>query len=271
MLLQLPRELQEAVYRRLNASDRARLNLAVPRASRFAADKKRERKLGILASAFKKKRATKLSNAMRYFLATVPKWDVTVTEMAEHVPEVAAVERKDQGEPSVLDRLSRGQATAADAPAILQLEGPAQGEFFASCSPTTFAALYDESPEIARAVRGMLDDDNSRSEFAFAIINRGNGALLSHMLQDHERYALPIEAFRSYLTNGDNVKRWCSYVWSRKVLFAHFEFPPALVQEMYDAALDAVDVDAMLFYESQRPEAFARATPCEPKLLNTNG
>ncbi len=95
-LADLPSELQDNVCDALHVADRARLAMALPKACaallKCTKNKRYERALGVLASAIRKKRVTKLSfMTRRHINRYVDPKDPTLAEMALHVPEVACM------------------------------------------------------------------------------------------------------------------------------------------------------------------------------------
>lgn len=97
MFTDLPFDAQEKVRDALSAGERARLMMALPKpcASRLRKDPATEKKLGVLATAIRKKRLKRLTRDVREFLEgqDVDKRDPTLAEMAVHIPEVVDVIR----------------------------------------------------------------------------------------------------------------------------------------------------------------------------------
>lgn len=115
MLLQLPLDVQERVYRMLPVDDRARLVAALPkgeplraRALPTGASRRAERTLGVIHRAVRKRRVMRMSTRMKDFLASVPLDDPTMFDIAASFPDVATARDANAVRPSDVHTLAAG-------------------------------------------------------------------------------------------------------------------------------------------------------------------
>lgn len=95
---QFPRDVQELIAYKLNVRDRTMLNCVLPKAERFV--KEYDKSLGIIRKAIVKNKVTKIRLALRDFINTLPKEDVTLKEIQDvlpdmFTPDVLEADRKD--------------------------------------------------------------------------------------------------------------------------------------------------------------------------------
>ncbi len=239
-LLDLPVELRELVYGRLPVRDRVRFNAALPRPARLrAADPGRDRRLGVLHAGVAAGKVTTLPRRARDFLESVPKSDPTLAELAATFPEVATMECVPL---EIAARTCR--LTATDADRLRAFEGFDRAEFLAKLDPTAFAALYavDELKELCDETIA-----DRRTSFVYTVISTRNEPLLEHLLARTDTYGLTRQELATTLVGTFWCEQLCKYARSRELLFKHLVLPDTEVRRLYDACVEAFDVDAMEF------------------------
>jgi hypothetical protein len=244
IFLDLPKDLQEKVFKCLDVHHRTRLNMVMPMSAKFTSNKQHDRKLSVLTSAIRKGRVAKLSRAMQDFLMTVPKWDPTLCEISQKFPEVNTIEYQETVS-SLSDKLRDGKIDKKDVQYIMEMDNYSRVSFLAKCSPDGFQLLY-EFDEIKNDWKTI-----DLMQFVFFMINCCNEGLLVHFITNPGIYGLNFNYGIGYYLNPDILKILTIHSRTREILFRHFskDISQELLKEVYTEALEALDVDAMLFYE----------------------
>lgn len=250
-MLELPALAQESIYHHLDAADRVRLNMAMPKDAKFPCDKARDKKLGVLATAIRKKRVRQLSRPMREFLATVPKTDVTWECVNREFAEAKDIEFVADPPLSLYERKRLNQLTLADLPRIQEMTLESSTYFFAGVSPEFFGELYgDDSGR--KFLMTLFAEYEVVQRFAFYVVTDLNDTLLTHILLCAASYdGLNLSMVRTHLQDERHyrVNILLSRTQTAQILLRHFTYSQAVIIEVYDAALEAFDVDRMLLYE----------------------
>lgn len=245
LLLDLPADLQEAVYKCLNVRDRARLNMALPKPMKMKANKVADRSLAILTKAIKKKRVSKLSRSIKDFLATIPKWDTTLEDISRDFSEVKDIEYKNIV-PTLKEKVRKVELTGDDIKAVLDMHKWSLSDLFQGLPPQTFKALYDIQ-ELRPAFRRLLDEMDT---FAFDLVSRhANESLLEHLLNEASYYGTTTENIKAALLQDFNAQVLAESKTTREKLFRYVTVPVEAVQKMYETAVERFDVDGLEFYE----------------------
>lgn len=244
IFLDLPRDLQEEVFKCLDVHHRMRLNMVMPMSVKFISNKHHDRKLGVLASAIRKGRVAKLSKAMQDFLRTVPKWDPTLCEISQKFPEVNTIEYQETVS-SLPEKLRHCKIDKGDVRYIMEMERNSRVILLAKCSLDAFQLLY-EFDEVKNEWKTI-----DLQQFVFEMINCSNEGLLVHFITNPGAYGLNFNHGIGYYLDNISLKILANYSHSREIIFRHFsqDISQDIVKEKYNKALEALDVDAMLFYE----------------------
>jgi hypothetical protein len=243
--LDLPKDLQEKVFKCLDVHHRTRLNMVMPMSAKFTSNKQHDRKLGVLTSAIRKGRVAKLSRVMQDFLRTVPKWDPTLCEISQKFPEVNTIEYQETVY-SLSDKLRDGKIDKEDVQYIMEMDSTSRVCFLAKCSPDGFQLLH-EFEEIKNDWKTI-----DLKQFVFFMINYGNEGLLVYFITNPGAYGLNFNYGIGYYINyTSSLKILTMQSHTREIFFRHFsqDISQELLKEVYTEALEELNVDAMLFYE----------------------
>lgn len=209
MFLDLPRDLQEKVADCLDVHDRTRLNCALPKAEQ-GCKRPKDKALGIMYHAIKKKYVKHVSLYMKQFLNDLPPGDVTVDEIARLIPTFKPSKKTSQKtdlledkKADLLDKLIAGTATEDDLVGfgkyIEALGNTCElWTALATATPKMYDLLFD-SPHTKGVVQ-QVSVPCLIFRYAMNNIEHQNVELAAHILNRHPELG---DAIRSHDTAGN--------------------------------------------------------------------
>ena len=251
MMIDLPVELQQLIYNKLPVWDRVRMKMVLPKPQSKEQSKQQlqwknpdtERKLGILAGAIQKKRIVKLSDPMKKFIvASVDKEDPTLTEMAQHIPEVAHLLHRPQAARTIEDFIKDNDIEALkDVPASAFKEVMYHNPMIMyTVPPATFQGLMT-----LQGFREWFSTEFPRI-FYFNIYNYGNTALIDYLHQEGQSsHGLDMHAARQYLRGY--ILQYSSCLMTRRdirrVLLKELDFDRKDLEHLWEVRMNEMDID----------------------------
>ncbi len=247
MLAELPPELMQEVCARLTVVDRARLHVALPKASRLRRSPS-ERTLGVLTVAIKKGRVRAVSPAMRDFFARLAPGDPTRAELEAALPEVAGIAHDPDARRDLWQRLKEGTLRPADVERVMRMKETMRVVDFLAGTPPCFLRLMHGHGDQGRA---LVNAAVCNPMFMFGVLLCCNEDMLKHMWENGAAYGLqvPLDDVGRPQIDDSTLVPLCKIAKCRTFLFRHFHISADQVRTLYEDASARLDVDGMEFYD----------------------
>jgi hypothetical protein len=247
----LPDHVVDNICSHLNVNDRAMLNVALYRCS---GDKKktiREKKLGVLFKAIRKRRINKLSLEISKFIGTIDKSsDPTVQEMQQYFPEIAHIlpSKKDVDDVCVQKKLDLGIFSTNDIDFLMRESPTTRALMIARIrSIDVFCATITDS-RAASIWKLVVESMRHLSLFAFNIVNYCNHTLLDHLQSHAHCYGLDFETLKDCIVT-DVISQLKHRRVCCKFVLERFSIPQSTLRDIYSDCVLAMNTDDALYFE----------------------
>ena len=239
---QLPADIQQMVYDRLHACDRAKLYIALPKQSRRdlrVQPSYKECALTVLSRAIQKHKVKRLSYAMLNFLKDCDKDDPTCAPIIEAFPEVAKTMKcksilNHKPSSTFYDKIFENSLTEADAKVITLDYFYATRYTVARFSLDTFKLLYQHSTAFCEYIKDI-------SKYLSDVSTAYNVDLVNELLENKEKYDITndiLTYYRRCVVNFYTV----SWKYLSDTYLAHINFTKEELEKVYENVLDLMDI-----------------------------
>lgn len=198
----MPPEIHQLIYERLNVIDRVNFYIALPKHKRIHLRREctyKEKQLHVVTKAIQKKRVSKLTRPMKEFLSTCRDTDPTVDIVKEafpgevkfhtplntydYTPLITPLE-------AFIYRIENGVVTKEDLDEFLTLENISYSDNLKSALSQVKPSMFDFIHGNSSAFREHVAKNNGLNYICNAIWRGPNGGtLLEHILQDKQKAA----------------------------------------------------------------------------------
>lgn len=261
MLTNLPLEVQQMIYNKLPAADRARFCMAVPREVRTQLKRKytfHERKLHGLSKAIEKQKVRRLSVNMRDFLRTCNADDPTCASIVAAFPDVKELmipvtdpfARKQTVTKSVLSKMLDGSVTVADLKEltidyIQEISEFQLNEVFCRLTVSVFEFMWEKSSVFRENIALRLTA-NCKIYIVSCII-WDNLVLVEHIIANNEKYMVDRERLMA------DICEWTTThltAWKHpEFLLRTFPYTREAIETVWERLMDEMSVDSATVVE----------------------
>ena len=253
MIILLPVELQQLIYDKLPAKDRAKLFMALPKPSRCAlrTNRVRDKHLHAIAGGVQKKRVRRLSPKVKEFLLTCSENDPTLEPIKAEFPDEIAWPQDSTGKTETLTqeiirKIKNNTLTVEDLAkfnaSILEVDGtyPSIPDELARASPTMTAMVLENSPLLREH---MLM--NHAKRFAHDLVWSGESGLENwHWLESHAiELGIDLSSTKEYLKDI-SMASCSSWEYCIKNILAMVSFTKEELEDVWERCMDRLYVDA---------------------------
>ena len=257
MLTDLPLNVQQMIYNKLPAADRARFCIAVPREVRNQLKRKYtsdERKLNGLSRAIEKRKVRRLSLKMRDFLRTCNADDPTCEPIVAAFPDVKEImipvtdpfAKKPNVTKSVLSKMLDGSIVAADlkdftTEFIQETSEFELSEVLSKLSVSVFEFMWENSLVFHEYM--VFKFTNNNWSFILNCIIWSNVVLAEHILANSEKYRVNREGLNVNIcewTTRDTI----AWNYQPEFLLRHFPYSREALESIWERLMDDMSVDS---------------------------
>lgn len=241
----LPIELQQVIFDKLEARDRAMLYIALPKQSRKALQKQssyHERTLSCIARAIKKKRLHKVSESIKVFLKTCYKQDPTCEPIIAKYPDIVMKCKATNIVAKTLrEKLDDGTITIEE---VKSLTKEYIGELANNSKTNIFNKLHINSFEMLWKHSIAFKQYCLDHSFLITLAIYGNSEVLERVLEHREKYAISTDVLKQF---KDHTIIWRS-LWLNnnimELLLSIFSYSKAELLEIYNSLMEVLYVES---------------------------
>lgn len=224
-LTSLPTDIHEAIYAKLEARDRVRFLIALPKGLSGRIRRQppwKEHKMHVLAKSIAKGKVSRISDGMRAFLSTCDPNDPTLVPIRARFPNEAPIVSDEWK--SIVDCIKDGSLGAHQLPPVNAdltdiVTSAFKNAIYMHCSPAVFDTLMTH----VGIVHHLTDDRTARALF-FNLFNYNNEKLLLHIMAKSKEGVFPynVNALLEYVAIGTrNMLGMWTTPNTRKMMLKH--------------------------------------------------
>lgn len=243
MFTELPRGVQEKIFDSLHVKDRAKLNMALPKPLKFTktikTSKDVDKKLGVIANAFKKNRIKRVNGQLKSFLLKINEDDPTIQDIVQQFPELKPL-YKTKTSSSIIEQIRENNIQDLDDITNEELNDEIYTTIVKHANVATFQALHDHKKTKAFIQLKCIDTPH----FCLDLIFYSNTNLLEYMLS-HEPYNMNKDKVLKYIVSMDLLKLLLMS-FNREVFLKYFDVSKDLLENVYVNFIEEMNIEAAI-------------------------